>query len=62
MLGVGLVGVIILIGVLAPLLIAPEMATKMHMTARLSPPSSRRKPAGKTSRPSTPWGWKSATA
>ncbi|MGQ0564392.1 MAG: ABC transporter permease [Gemmobacter sp.] len=39
LLGIGLVGTIILIGVLAPLLIAPEMATKMHMTARLSPPT-----------------------
>ena len=39
MLGIGLVCAIILIGVLAPMLVAPEMATKMHMTARLSPPS-----------------------
>jgi len=39
LLGVGLVGAIILIGILAPILIAPELATRMHMTARLSGPS-----------------------
>ena len=38
-LGLGLVGIVILIGVLAPLLIAPELGTKMYMTARLSGPS-----------------------
>ena len=39
MLGIGLVALIILIGILAPIFIAPGMATKMYMTARLSPPS-----------------------
>jgi ABC-type dipeptide/oligopeptide/nickel transport system permease subunit len=39
LLGIGLVALIILIGILAPVFIAPEMATKMYMTARLSPPT-----------------------
>lgn len=39
LIGLILVGGIVLIGLLAPLLIAPEAATAMDMTARLSPPS-----------------------
>ena len=36
--GLVLVGLVIVIGVVAPLLIAPELGTKMYMTARLSGP------------------------
>ena len=39
LIGIVLVGGIVLIGLLAPLLIPPEAATAMDMTARLSPPS-----------------------
>jgi peptide/nickel transport system permease protein len=39
MIGVVMVSLIALIGILAPLLLDPAMATKMHMTARLQAPS-----------------------
>lgn len=38
-LGLGLLGVIVMTAILAPVLIAPEMATQMDMRARLSPPT-----------------------
>ena len=37
--GLVLLGAVILIGVFAPLIIAPELSTRMYMTARLSPPT-----------------------
>lgn len=37
--GLGLLGVVILIGIFAPMLIPFEQSTKMYMTARLSSPS-----------------------
>jgi ABC-type dipeptide/oligopeptide/nickel transport system permease subunit len=39
LIGLILVGAILLIGLFAPLIIAPEAATAMDMTARLSPPT-----------------------
>ena len=41
LIGIVLVGLILLIGSLAPLVIAPDAATRMDMTARLSPPTFR---------------------
>ena len=38
-LGLGLLSVIVLIAIFAPVFIAPEMATQMNMRARLSPPT-----------------------
>jgi peptide/nickel transport system permease protein len=38
-LGLGLLGVIVMIAILAPVFISPELATQMDMRARLSPPS-----------------------
>ncbi len=39
LIGVILVGLVVLIGLFGPLVIAPEAATRMDMTARLSPPT-----------------------
>lgn len=39
LIGICLVTLILLIGIFAPMLIAPEAATRMNMTARLHPPS-----------------------
>ncbi|MDP3961885.1 MAG: ABC transporter permease [Pseudorhodobacter sp.] len=39
LIGIILVGAIVMIGILAPLIIPPDAATAMDMTARLAPPS-----------------------